>query len=225
MKALNFALAATVVGLSACSPSGDRSTSGTKSTFAGSQWYDYGNGLINLNQVKNITSNSTIQFDVTAKEYVDQKDFNSYYDELPADKKAIVSSHFEFCYDQLHAQGDTDHRGEYQFEWSALSRSASIGDYVTGGGTTELKDWIETFRKSMTAEFAKACVVKINGNAAISFDGFSVSLPNLKNTFRYDVDEKSPPTDDTVRSAFDRAIGELANGVTPWNKEYANVTR
>ena len=210
-----------VVALSACSFSDE----GNKKNIAGSTWYDYGNGLVNLSQVKNIRSISNIQLIVTSKDALNSGDkFSQDYGNSSIEQRALIDAHLNFCFDKIHAS-DEKIRGDYRTEWVSFGKPASIGSYVGGASKGELKAGISSIRNLIDVEFAKACAIKVAGTASIEFDGFTVTLPNLQATFRYDVDEKSPPSDEAVRSAFDTAVGDLKDGVTPWNKEYANVMR
>jgi hypothetical protein len=212
-----------LVSLAGCSKS---EPAAEKRTLTSGTWFDYGNGLINLNQVKNITSQSNVIFYVTSKDYVDnQNRWQEYRDALDDEHRAIVDAHLDFCYDTLHSDAAYENDRQGRYEWGTLSRGSSLGDYVSGSGKSELRNSIESYKKFITAEFAKACVVVVKGDASITFDGFRVSLPSLEKVFSMTVDEKAPPSESAVHAEFDTAIGGLREGLTPWESTYANLIK
>ena len=218
-----IAAVAVIAAAAGCSKS---EPAAEKRTLTSGTWFDYGNGLINLNQVKNITSQSNVIFYVTSKDYIDNENrWQEYRDALDDDKRAIVDAHLDFCYDTLHSDSAYQSSRQGQYEWGSLSRASSLGDYVSGSGKSELRNSIESYKKFLTAEFAKACVVVVKGDASITFDGFRVSLPSLEKVFSMTFDEKSTPSDSAVRAEFDTAIGGLREGLTPWEATYANLIK
>jgi hypothetical protein len=111
-------------------------------------WYDYGNGSVNLNNVKFISS----QAEVNTEIYPTDKS----PDNGSERENAIFQAHISFCNDAYKTQ----------------NISGSIKSVV------DSKEIHDSIVKSITPEVLKTCWVRIKGNAFIKLDDFIIRLPD-----------------------------------------------
>jgi hypothetical protein len=111
-------------------------------------WYDYGNGLVNLNNVKFISSEAAVNTEINPN---DQPPNNGSEKE-----NAIYQAHVSFCNDAYKTQ----------------NISGSIQSVV------DSKEIHDSILKSITPEVLKTCWVRIKGTAFIKLDDFIIRLPD-----------------------------------------------
>jgi len=111
-------------------------------------WYDYGNGLVNLNNVKFISSEAAVNTEINPN---DQPPNNGSEKE-----NAIYQAHVSFCNDAYKTQ----------------NISGSIQSVV------DSKEIHDSILKSITTEVLKTCWVRIKGTAFIKLDDFIIRLPD-----------------------------------------------
>lgn len=189
-----------------------------------SNWYDYGNGYINLDQVTRVSSSTNIDFNVTSKEYNSQKNWNSFYNNLSEEDRAVQDAHLDYCYDKMHANNGGGQR--YGYEWpAAWMHGNSIGSFISGKNGRELASMVFSLKSGVTEDFAAHCVIVASGTASIDFDGFTVRLPDFKFIYDAPPEKDKKVTNEDAQSIFIEKMGVLAVGKTPWNDEYESIKR
>lgn len=193
---------------------------GAKRQFAGAEWYDYGNGIINLAQVKIITSSAVVRAEAMPREFYENNETwrtEGYSDE----EIALINAHADYCYDRARSSNSS---GRYNASrWTVFEYPKTLGAFEKGEDAAKLKNAVSTLRESFSAEFAKYCVVKISGEASLVFDDFKVQLEPYKTYINIKFEKDQNLTDEQVRSKLDEQIGDLANGKTPWDGAYKKL--
>lgn len=214
------------ISLSACSDPKSRENGGNKSEkleLSGTTWYDYGNGLINLANITRITSQASLSGEVMPREYYDnEKDFYKYYNNLTNEQKALVDAHANFCFDKLRVENLNQ---RYGYTWTAFTQNASLGAFESGEDGEKLSKLISDLKGYMTTEFAEACVLRLNGNASLEFDGFSVSLEPYKKALVFERNSDGQFIQEEIDQKFDEQVGVLKDGKTPWNGAYSSLIK
>ena len=161
-------------------------------------WYDFGNGAVNLDQVNLITSDARLS---TYIEAYDANNAGGNSDQT----QAIKAARARFCKDAYKPQNVNG-------SIPVISKDTSIYDELT---------------KTLTAEVLKTCWVKIEGSASIKFDQFTLQLDPFTKTLCLSASnciDLSEYTSD--KNTFSKALSkelEQINGNSSWQKTYSSI--
>ncbi len=223
-KRLLFFVAFSAMLSSGCTDPKTRSQDPNKSEkleLSGTTWYDYGNGLINLANITNITSSASISGEVMPIEYFNNKDnFYDYLNNLSAESRALVDAHADFCFNQLRASNLTN---RYGYTWSAFNISSTLGAFEVGKKADDLAGLIKDLKASISPDFAQNCHLQLNGAAALNFDSFNVALEPYKLDIKFEKNEDGQFVKEEIDSKFDELTEDLQEGKTPWHGTYASL--
>lgn len=158
-------------------------------------WYDFGNGMINLERVEIITSNADVSVAISPKLTVN---YNSTDRE-----RALYVAHKKFC--------EQAHDGE-----TRVSGSIPTVD-------RELSAFTDSLVMLGTAEILENCSVTISGRATIKFDDFTLRLSAVDiNLDSVSVGGKDEDSQNEIREML---ISQGLYTTSPWGADYREVQK
>lgn len=160
-----------------------------------SSWYDFGNGMINLERVVIIASDASVSVSIAPKLTVN---YNSTDRE-----RALYVAHKKFC-EQAY-EGETRVSGSIPTVDGEVS---AITDSLVSLGT---------------AEILENCSVTISGRAAIKFDEFTLTLSSVNISF--DSVSFDGKDEDIQKEIREMLMSQSMYATSPWGADYRDVQK
>lgn len=185
----------------------------------GVEWYNYGNGLVNLSDVSIITSSATVSVEAMPRDYYNNRDnWEEYKNSLDEQRMQLLAAQADFCFGRMHTEATTERYGSVL--WPVANSTNSLGHFESAEGRTKLGELIGGVRAHLTPEFAEMCVLKLSGAGRLNFDDFTVNLDSPEEYLAFTVNNDGKYEQSAILSQFDVVFGDLQRGKTPWDGTY-----
>jgi hypothetical protein len=185
----------------------------------GVEWYDYGNGLINLSDISRITSSATVSVEAMPRDtYNNRNNWEEYQNSLDEQRMQLLIAQADFCFGRMRTKGATERNRSVL--WPVANSTNSLGHFESAEGRTKLGELIGGVRTQLTPEFAEMCVLKLSGSGRLNFDDFSVNLDSPEEYLAFTANNDGKYEQSEILSQFDVVFGDLQRGKTPWDGTY-----
>lgn len=141
---------------------------------SGGKWYDYGNGMINLEKVSFIKSEGSLSLTATP--------LSSAPEDWESKAGAIYRAHERFCQDAVPTQS------LYEQSFSELTQNT---------------DFMPKVRAAVEKEILETCKVTVTGRAAIKFDDFTLRMHSVEINLNEKFGTIEPSNLDTAKTNFE----------------------
>lgn len=147
---------------------------GLAACSSGGKWYDYGNGMVNLEKVSFIKSEGSLSLTATP--------LSSAPEDWDSKAGAIYRAHERFCQDAVPNQS------LYEQSFSELTQNT---------------DFMPKVRASVEQEIFKTCKVRLTGQASIKFDDFTLRLDTVEINLNEKFSLIEPSNLETAKTNFE----------------------